>query len=730
MLMKPIRVLVVGMTATVGGIENFLMAYCGRIERDRVRFDFLTRFEHAAYPEKRAAIGNTYVIPCRSEDPVRFYREIRAFFEAHAHEYDVLWDNECMFNDMTPLKLAAEFGIPVRIAHSHNPQNMDVSLRGRGREMLHRSHRLRLSKYANVLWACSEHSARWACPAMDLPYAVIANAVDVKAFRHDRRVRQEVRDQYDLADCLVVGHVGRLQYQKNQSFLLDAFARLKVREPRARLVLAGDGPDLTDLEAKAVSLGIAHDVLFLGVRDDVPRLMQAFDLFAMPSHFEGLGMAALEAQAAGLPCVLSDAVPREAAVTEDVIFLPPEDPDLWAERMLDILQEVPYRIRPDNTQRMAQAGFEIGDAALRLTARFERLANRSSAFRRRFLLTVLSGEKGVPAMNKARKDVQRIAADAGYAFVQVKAEDSARGNRYRQLWLLMEVIWDWTRMFFRFRHGDLLLMQYPYFPVKASPVARFALHMLRWKGVCTAALVHDLDSLRLIGGEAARRSDQLLLPGFDRIICHTERMRSYLTCQGIPAKKLTELGVFDYLTDAPMPERKLSMQVCVAGNLSRRKARFLYELPRTKLEWHLYGDGWNGKKKRTDIVAHGAFSPEELPGVMTGSFGLVWDGPSVQTCGGKYGAYLMINAPHKLSLYLASGMPVAVWAGSAQADFVRRNGVGLVIERIEELPRAIAALTPEAYEDMARCARKIGWELRRGARTADALEQIEKSGSV
>jgi len=723
--MRPIRVLVVGMTATVGGIENFLMAYCGRIDRSRVQFDFLTRFENAAYPGKRAAIGKTYVIPRRSEDPVRFYREIRAFFEAHAHEYDVLWDNECMFNDMTPLKLAAEFGIQVRIAHSHNPQNMDVSLRGRGQEMLHRTQRPQLGRYANALWACSEHSAQWACPSMDIPHAVIANAIDVKAFRHDRQIRQEVRDRYGLSDCLVVGHVGRLQYQKNQSFLLDAFARLKVREPRARLVLAGDGPDLTDLEAKAVSLGIASDVLFLGVRDDVPRLMQAFDLFAMPSRFEGLGMAALEAQAAGLPCVLSDAVPREAGVTEEVLFLPADDPDLWAERMLDILEETPHRIRQDNVQRMTEAGYEIGDAALRLTERFERLVSRSRAYRRRFLMTMMSRAKGVPAMGKARDDVQRIAEDAGYAPVRVTAQDSARGDRWQQTLLLGKVVWDWTSLFFRLHHGDLLLMQYPYFPVKGANIARFGLHMLKWKGVATAALVHDLDSLRLIGGEAARWSDQELLPWFDRIICHTPRMSAYLASQGIQASRLTELGLFDYLTDAPMPCRKLSMQVCVAGNLSRKKSRYLHELPRTKIEWHLYGDGWQGKK-RPDIVAHGVLPPDVLPGELNGSFGLVWDGTTAETCRGNYGAYLMLNAPHKLSLYLAAGMPVVVWRWSAQAALVQEQGVGLVIDRLSELSGAIAALTEEEYEAMAARARSIGEKLRAGSMTRRALAAIEE----
>ena len=428
--MKPIRVLVVGMTSTVGGIENFLMTYCSRIDSRRVQFDFLTRFEDAAYPEMRAAIGRTYVIPRRSEDPVRFYREIRKFFREHGGEYDVLWDNECMFNDMTPLQLAAEAGIPVRIAHSHNPQNMDVSLRGRGQEVLHRSQRMMLSRWANVLWACSRHSAQWACPQMDLPCSIIPNAIDAEAFRHDLRVRQEVREQYGLADCLVVGHVARLQYQKNQSFLLQAFSRLHQREPRTRLILAGDGPDLMELEAKAVELGIDGAVLFLGVRDDVPRLMQAFDLFVMPSRFEGLGMAALEAQASGLPCILSDAVPREAAQTERVLFLPVEDPELWAERMLDILQEVEHCIRPDHVKRITDAGYGISTAADRLAAHFEQLVGRSRAFRRRFLMTVPVTAKGVPAMNKVRGDVQRFAADAGYAPVKVTAKDTSGGGTW------------------------------------------------------------------------------------------------------------------------------------------------------------------------------------------------------------------------------------------------------------------------------------------------------------
>ena len=364
--MKPLRVLVVGWTATTGGIEHFLMAYCGKINRERVQFDFLCRFSPIACQKEAEKIGKIYTITRRSSDIMRYYREINDFFREHGHEYDIIWDNECMFNDMTPLKKAAEVGIPVRIAHCHNPQNMDKSAIGHVQGFLHRVNHHSLSRYANVLWACSMESAKWACPAMDLPCEVIPNAIDAQMFRFSEQVRREVREQYGLEDCLVVGHVGRLQYQKNQTFLLDAFRHLHEREEKARLVLVGDGPDLTELEAKAVTLGIEREVLFLGNRDDVNRLLQAFDLFVMPSHFEGFGMAALEAQAAGLPCLLSASVPRETKLTRNVEFIPAEDPAIWAEHMLNMLER--HEIRRDEAQTIADAGYETLAATKRIFA--------------------------------------------------------------------------------------------------------------------------------------------------------------------------------------------------------------------------------------------------------------------------------------------------------------------------------------------------------------------------
>lgn len=652
---------------------------------------------------------------------MRYYREINDFFREHGHEYDIIWDNECMFNDMTPLKKAAEVGIPVRIAHCHNPQNMDKSVIGHVQGFLHRVNQHSLSRYANVLWACSMESAKWACPAMDLPCEVIPNAIDAQMFRFSEQVRREVREQYGLEDCLVVGHVGRLQYQKNQTFLLDAFRHLHEREEKARLVLVGDGPDLTELEAKAVTLGIEREVLFLGNRDDVNRLLQAFDLFVMPSHFEGFGMAALEAQAAGLPCLLSASVPRETKLTRNVEFIPAEDPAIWAEHMLNMLER--HEIRRDEAQTIADAGYDIGTAAQRLEDKLIALTERKR-FQRRFLMTPKTSASGVPALNKARADIEQIAAEMGYAPFVLHAPDSANGSVWQAIQVGAKTLGDWVRAFYRMRQGDLLLVQYPYFPVKGYGVARLALHLLRWKGVKTAALVHDLDSLRRIGGSAARGSDQLLLPGFEALIVHSQRMESYLRTVGVTCPMIL-MEAFDCLSEGKIPVREKSRMVAIAGNLAADKSGYLKDIGKVPLEWQLYGTNWAGSDS-TRIEYHGEIAPEKLTETISGAFGIVWDGDSLDGLTGLYGAYALLNSPHKLSTYLAGGLPVIVAKNAAAADFVAREQVGVALNSLRELPELIRTMPEEDYQRYAANARRVGAQLRAGENTKRALWKLEE----
>lgn len=375
-----IRVLVAGMTETIGGLENFIMNYYRHFDQEQFRFDFLCRFPRCAYQEEVEKNGSrVYCVTRRSKNPIRYYKEIYTFFRKHGRDYDVFWDNECMFNDVTPLHLAQRSKIPVRIAHSHNAGNMDTSLKGRLQGLLHRLQKRRAARCVTDLWACSNAAGAWAFPAKALTggrYQVVYNAIDSKRFAFDAVARSVCREQLDLGDRFTIGCVGRLQYQKNQAFLLEAFT-LFAKTPLgkdARLLLLGTGPDAETLQAKAASLGIERSVIFLGYRPDTEHYLQAMDVFALPSRFEGLGIAAIEAQCCGLPSLVSRAVPQEAAVTDLVRFLPNESPAAWSEAFAQLAENRPARYSRD--REVDDAGYGINNAAKKLA---ELMKNRIGA---------------------------------------------------------------------------------------------------------------------------------------------------------------------------------------------------------------------------------------------------------------------------------------------------------------------------------------------------------------
>ena len=319
---------------------------------------------------------------------------------------------------------------------------------------------------------------------------------------------------------------------------------------------------------------------------------------------------------------------------------------------------------------------------------------------------------------KAIQDVQRIAGEEGY--VALNPTVPAVPQKWWQWVTLMgRTVFEWSKLFFKLHHGDLLLVQYPCAPVEAAPVLKVALHLLQWKGAKTAAYIHDLDSLRRVKDASARWSDQELLPRFDRLIVHNGRMAAYMVGQGAKEEHVVQLGLQDVLSNIPAPERTLEMSLCVMGDLSRKRSYYLHELPKGKLTWHLYGDNWKVKHNRPDMVYHGGKAE-----MLEGAFGLVWEGVSTKTVTGAAGAYMMLTSPRKASCYLAQGMPVIVWKWSALADFVRENHLGLVVDTIGEIPGRVAALSAEEYAVMAAAARVWGEKIRKGDMTRAALEQL------
>ena len=200
---------------------------------------------------------------------------------------------------------------------------------------------------------------------------MLKNAVDTRVMRYDSALREQTRRELGVENRLVIGHVGRFSQQKNHRYLLEIFAALLKKEPSARLLLAGEGVLLDETLAYAEELGVAERVTYLGIRRDIPALMNAFDVFLLPSFFEGLPVVGIEAQATGLPVVTSTGVTKELPLEDLATYLPLEEsPETWAQQVLDSAK-LP---RQDTTARMVETGYDVQVAARIMQEKYEEMA--------------------------------------------------------------------------------------------------------------------------------------------------------------------------------------------------------------------------------------------------------------------------------------------------------------------------------------------------------------------
>ena len=355
--MAPIRVLQVVTHMDRGGLESMLMNYYRHVDRNKVQFDFLEhRQERAAFDDEIEALGGKiYRLPRLVPWSKSYLTALNQFFDDHSEYKIVHVHQDCL--SAIILKAAKNHGIPVRIAHSHSA-NQDKNLKYPVKLWYKRY----IPKYATNLFACGREAGDWMFGGA--PYQVLNNAIDAAAYTYNPEKRAKVRKQLVLTDELVVGHVGRFSQPKNHPFLLKIFAALLKKEPNAVLLLVGGGDDMPKIQAKAQELGIAERVRFLGVRSDVADLMQAMNVFVFPSLYEGLPVTMVEAQASGLPCLISDKVPLECILIKELVEAIPlsESPNIWAEKIL-AKRGTP---RSDRRAEIAAHGFDITTEAVKL----------------------------------------------------------------------------------------------------------------------------------------------------------------------------------------------------------------------------------------------------------------------------------------------------------------------------------------------------------------------------
>ena len=288
--------------------------------------------------------------------------------------------------------------------------------------------------------------------------------------------------------------------------------------------------------------------------------------------------------------------------------------------------------------------------------------------------------------------------------------------------------------------GAVVFVQFPL--VRHTPLFARIMRREHARGIRFVLLLQDVEMLRFgMSGEvgAAERvrialEEKTALRAADCIVVHNDSMSGRISeLAGVPAERIVALGIFDYLCCPDVAGARGSMRresIAVAGNLSRRKAGYLYSDLGT-LPLRLYGMGYESAP--SDSVEYcGAVPPDELPGVISGSFGLVWDGPSAKTCEGGFGGYHRVNKPHQTSHYLAAGLPVLIWDEAALAPFIADEGAGILVSSLDEIAPAIDGLSDDEYAAMRGRAAAIGSRLRAGFYTRRAVEralEILKMGS-
>ena len=356
---KKIRILHFPIRNTNGGVTRAAMRYWKYIDHDRFQFDFATCSKKLYFEQDIVDQGaKVHYISCYAEqNPEQFRKEFKEILVNG--DYDAVHLNTGWWKSFEAEQIAKEVGVKMILVHANNI-SIDVGDdEQREKEIVvHEKCKREFSEeIATHFLACSN-------PAADFLFGpqiprekiqILHYALELDKYTYDEEKRKKIREQLNVSDKFVIGDVGRMAYQKNLKFLVECFYEVQKKDERAILLLLGDGYLETELRDMVKRYDIEEKVIFTGAVDNVEDYMQAMDVFAFPTLFEGLGIVVIEAQAVGLKCLCSTGVPREAKLTDNVEFLELEK-DKWIEGMLKYSNGY-TRVKTD--EQIEKAGYDI-----------------------------------------------------------------------------------------------------------------------------------------------------------------------------------------------------------------------------------------------------------------------------------------------------------------------------------------------------------------------------------
>lgn len=359
---EPVRILQIGMTKNIGGLETYLMQQFRHLDKSKITYDFvnITAEDEIVFKQEILDAGShVYGVRSRHSNPIRHYWQWLRLLHKIGKNYKAIVLNSNGLTYVFPLVAARLAGIPMRVMHSHN-SGFEQKI-GSAKKAIIAMNRILLKWGATDYFSCSKVAGEWMF-GKNAKFTVIPNAIDIDKFRFNQEIRDKKRTELEIpSDYVVIGHVGRFTYQKNHEFLVDVFNEYHKKNPRSVLLLVGGAVEdnffLNRIHKKVKDYELESAVRFLGMRNDVPELMMAMDYFILPSRFEGLPVVGLEAQASGLVCLFSNTITDEIKVSNLAIFESLNtDPAIWAGKIMT-------KAKPDDREMynniVGLAGYDI-----------------------------------------------------------------------------------------------------------------------------------------------------------------------------------------------------------------------------------------------------------------------------------------------------------------------------------------------------------------------------------
>lgn len=352
---EPVRVAQIMGKWVGGGVESVVMNYYRYMDRNKIQFDFICDDDSTNIPyEEIEKLGGKVILIPPYQKVFKYHNELkRVLKEGH---YKIVHSH---INTLSVFSLFAAkcAGVPVRIAHSHSTTNKKEKKKNLLKQVLRPFSKL----FATDYMCCSELAGRWLFGDKEYDKGnvyLLNNAIDLEKFKYNKDIRKKMRKSLNISDdMLVIGHVGRFVEQKNHRFLIDIFNEIYKQNNNSLLLLAGQGPLIDEIKNKVKSFKLEKNVKFLGQRNDIDMLYQAFDVFLLPSLYEGLPVVGVEAQATGLLCELSNEMTKETKVLGTTRFMPLDDTaEKWANKILDDVKK--YK-RVDTYKEMTTKNFNI-----------------------------------------------------------------------------------------------------------------------------------------------------------------------------------------------------------------------------------------------------------------------------------------------------------------------------------------------------------------------------------